>query len=109
MNFGHKSPNSNDKTVPDTAPAAYAARSPIDAARAIAFSGVPLQIWWTREDRVVVQSELQSGLLVRRIRQLNSAAPLTETVGTWRHTAVLRADSRLPAMLLQLGLLQNNL
>jgi poly(3-hydroxybutyrate) depolymerase len=91
--------------TPSTAAAAYAARSPLTYAREIASSGVPLQIWWTRTDRVVVESPLQSGLLVKRIRQFNPGAPLTEVVGAWRHTAVLRADSALPRMLGGLGLL----
>ena len=91
--------------TPSTAAAAYAARSPLTYARAIASSGVPLQIWWTRTDRVVVQSALQSGLLIQRIRELNPGAPLTEVVGSWRHTAVMRAGLSLPAMLAGLGLL----
>ncbi len=91
--------------TPSSAAAAYAARSPLTYARTIASSGVPLQIWWTRTDRVVVESPLQSGLLVKRIRQLNHGAPLTEVVGAWRHTAVMRADSALPRMLAGLGLL----
>lgn len=91
--------------TPSTAAAAYAARSPLAFARTIASSGVPLQIWWTRTDRVVVESPLQSGLLVKRIRKLNPHAPLTEVVGAWRHTGVMRADSALPRMLAGLGLL----
>src|SRR5438046_1932091 len=67
--------------------------------------GAPLQIWWTRSDRVIVDSQLHSGLLVRRIRKLNPRAPLTVVVGTWRHTAVLRWDRSLPAMLVGLGLI----
>ncbi len=91
--------------TPSTAPAAFAARSPITYAAAIAASGVPLQIWWTRTDQIVVHSELQSGLLVQRLRQLGPAAGLHVVVGDWRHTAVLRADRSLPAMLAGLGLL----
>ncbi len=91
--------------TPSTAPAAFAARSPITYAAAIAASGVPLQIWWTRTDQIVVHSELQSGLLVQRLRQLGTAAGLHVVVGDWRHTAVLRADRSLPAMLAGLGLL----
>jgi dipeptidyl aminopeptidase/acylaminoacyl peptidase len=91
--------------TPSTDPAVFAARSPITYAAAIAASGVPLQVWWTRTDRIVVHSELQSGLLVNRLRQLDPRAPLQEVVGDWRHTAVLRADRSLPAMLAGLGLL----
>lgn len=90
--------------TPSTAAAAYATRSPITDARAIASSGVPLQIWWTRTDRVVVDSRMQSGLLARRIRAMNPGAPFREVVGAWRHTAVMRADRDLPTMLAGLGL-----
>jgi poly(3-hydroxybutyrate) depolymerase len=90
--------------TPSTTADAFAARSPLDYARAIASSGVPLQIWWSRTDRVVIQSPLQSGLLVKRIRKLNPGAPLTDVVGTWRHTAVMRAPLSLPTMLAGLGL-----
>ena len=91
--------------TPATAPAAFAARSPLTFVRGIASSATPLQIWWTRTDRVIVDSQLHSGLLVRRIRKLNPRAPLTVVVGTWQHTAVLRWDRSLPAMLVGLGLI----
>jgi poly(3-hydroxybutyrate) depolymerase len=94
--------------TPSTAAHAYAARSPLDYAQAIASSGVPLQIWWSRTDRVVVQSPLQSGLLVKRIRALNPDAPLKEVVGAWRHTSVMRAGLSLPTMLAGLGLLSQS-
>src|SRR5919198_6292760 len=45
--------------TPASAPAAYAARSPLSYARVIANSCVPLQIWWSRADRIVVDSSLQ--------------------------------------------------
>src|SRR5439155_1382547 len=48
---------------PTTASAAYAARSPLDVAAAIARSCVPLQIWWSTADKVVVDSDRQSGAL----------------------------------------------
>jgi len=92
--------------TPSTNPGSYAARSPITYAADIASSGVPLQIWWTRTDRIVVHSQLQSGLLVTRIRKLNPDAPLTQVVGNWNHTEALRADRSLPAMLVGLGLLE---
>jgi dipeptidyl aminopeptidase/acylaminoacyl peptidase len=90
---------------PTTARAAYAARSPMTYARAIAFSCVPLHIWWSRTDRIVVDSSLQSGRLFARIAQLNASAPVAEYTGSWAHTAIMRAGSRLPMMLAQLGLL----
>ena len=91
--------------TPSTNPHAFAIRSPITYAAAIASSGVPLQLWWTRTDQIVVHSELQSGLLATRIRALDPDAPLTEVIGDWRHTAAMRADTSLSTMLVGLGLL----
>jgi hypothetical protein len=77
-------------------PRAYVQRSPLDWARPIAFSHVPLQIWWSRSDRVVVDQRSQSGALYREIRRLNPDAPVREFVGFWRHTAEMWAARRLP-------------
>src|SRR5205814_4042320 len=65
---------------------AYAARSPLMYARAIAESCVPLQIWWSRKDRVVMESPKHSGSLFRAIARMNPAAPVDEYVGMWIHT-----------------------
>ena len=43
-----------DRRRPGQRPAAYAARSPITYARAIAGSCVPLQLWWSVSDQIVV-------------------------------------------------------
>jgi pimeloyl-ACP methyl ester carboxylesterase len=91
--------------TPSSSPTAFAARSPLAYAGPIARSRIPLQIWWTRTDRVVLEPQLQSGLLVRRIRQADAQAPLSVVVGSWRHTAVLRWDRSLPTMLEGLMLL----
>jgi poly(3-hydroxybutyrate) depolymerase len=91
--------------VPGSDGAAYRARSPLDFARRIAFSGVPLQIWWSRKDRVVVDGADQSGRLFQEIKRLNPNAPVHEFVGSWAHTAEMRADRRLPIALGMLGLL----
>ena len=91
--------------IPQLDPRAYAVRSPLDYAREIAFSGVPLQIWWSRRDRIVTNQALESGALYRDIKRLNPAAPVAEFVGTWRHTAEMRAWARLPFALRLFGLL----
>jgi poly(3-hydroxybutyrate) depolymerase len=83
----------------------WADRSPIDYARALAFSGVPLQIWWSTRDHIVVHQARQSGLLYRTIRRLNPGAPVTEVVGTWSHASEMHAHGALPAALARLGLL----
>jgi poly(3-hydroxybutyrate) depolymerase len=90
---------------PSTNPGAYRSRSPLDMARRIAFSGVPLQLWWGRNDRVVVDEASQSGRLYRDILRLNPNAPVREFVGSWAHTKEMRADRRLPIALGLFGLL----
>ncbi|HEX6700231.1 MAG TPA: hypothetical protein VF101_05815 [Gaiellaceae bacterium] len=88
---------------PRADPERYELRSPSDVARAIAFSGVPLELWWSRRDDVVVDEADQSGRLYREIERLNPDAPVREFVGTWAHTAEL--DRKLPLALARLGLL----
>jgi poly(3-hydroxybutyrate) depolymerase len=89
--------------TPLTAPRAYALRSPIDCARRIAFSGVPLQIWWSTRDRIVVDQAHESGRLYQEIKRLNPAAPVTEYVGSWAHTTEMNAHGDLPFALSRFG------
>jgi pimeloyl-ACP methyl ester carboxylesterase len=84
---------------------AWADRSPIYYARELAASHVPLQIWWSTRDKVVVDQASQSGLLYRAITRLNPNAPVTQVVGTWRHSAEMHPSGRLPLALAKLGLL----
>ncbi len=90
---------------PEHVPAAYAARSPLTYARALADSCVPLQLWWSRRDRIVVDPDRQSGRLLETIKRLNPAAPVVGVEGTWAHSAEMRATTRLPFALARLGLL----
>jgi pimeloyl-ACP methyl ester carboxylesterase len=85
---------------------AWADRSPLFYARELAFSNLPLQIWWSTRDQIVVGQRDQSGLLYRAIRRLNPHAPVREFVGTWRHTAEMHPGRRLPAALMRIGLLR---
>jgi hypothetical protein len=91
--------------TPRTDPRAYRLRSPLFYARRIAESGVPLQIWWSRADRVVRDQGSQSGLLYRRILRWNPSAPVVEVVGDWAHSADFRAITRLPFALRRFSLL----
>lgn len=84
---------------------AMAERSPIFYSRELAFSHVPLQIWWSTQDRTVVNQASESGLLYRAIMKLNPSAPVTQFVGTWAHTIEMRATGRMPIALAQMGLL----
>ena len=56
---------------PSQNPEAFKLRSPITYARALAFSHVPLQIWWSPQDKIVIDQQKQAGRLVHLIRHLN--------------------------------------
>jgi dipeptidyl aminopeptidase/acylaminoacyl peptidase len=91
--------------TPAATPRRYADRSPLHLAHAIAASGVPLQIWWSRHDRIVIHQETQSGALYRTLRRLGTAAPVTARVGSWAHSREMRSTAQLPIALCGLGLL----
>jgi pimeloyl-ACP methyl ester carboxylesterase len=94
--------------TPSSAPKLYAERTVFTYARTIARSGVPLQIWWSKADQIIVHSALHSGLLIRRLRELNPGMALTVHTGTWRHTHPLRWNRELPLMLVGLGLMDQH-
>jgi pimeloyl-ACP methyl ester carboxylesterase len=91
--------------TPLTVPSKYAERSPLSYARTIAASCIPVQIWWSRTDKIVLDSEQQSGRLYRTLKRLNPSAPIDEYVGDWAHTDAMRPETDLPKMLAGLGLL----
>jgi hypothetical protein len=86
-------------------PFAYELRSPITYARTIAFSGVPLQVWWSPKDKIVIDQQRQAGLFLKTIRKLNPKADVVGYTGDWNHSAEMRAETRLPAALAAFGLL----
>jgi pimeloyl-ACP methyl ester carboxylesterase len=90
---------------PGTRPGAYAARSPMTYARAIAGSCVPLQLWWSVSDQIVVDQQSQSGKLFWQLRRLNLHANVEAFVGFWIHSAEMRARTGLPLALSRFGLL----
>lgn len=92
--------------IPRIAGEAWADRSPIYYSREIALSEVPLELWWSTRDRVVVDQASQSGLLFRAIQRINPRAPVVQVVGTWQHTAEMRPLGRLPFALARIGLLR---
>ena len=89
--------------TPRTNPRAYAARSPLTHARAIAASGVPLQLWWSRTDRVVDPGD-QSVPFVRLLRRLRPSAPLYTVIGAWPHSADMHPYYMLIPALRRFGL-----
>lgn len=90
---------------PGRFPRAYAARSPITHVRAIAASCVPLQLWWSVSDQIVVDQQSQTGKLFWTLRQLNPGASVEAFVGFWIHSAEMRARTGLPLALSRFGLL----
>jgi pimeloyl-ACP methyl ester carboxylesterase len=93
---------------PSKKPFAYALRSPLTYARAIAFSGVPLQLWWSPKDRIVIDQERQAGLFLKTLRRLNPKANVVGYTGDWSHSAEMTAKTRLPAALAAFGLLPSS-
>jgi pimeloyl-ACP methyl ester carboxylesterase len=90
---------------PATRPVAYAERSPVTYARAIAASCVPLQLWWSLHDRIVLDQRQQTGALYKQIMALNADAPVEAYIGYWNHSAEMQARTRLPAALANFDLL----
>jgi pimeloyl-ACP methyl ester carboxylesterase len=89
--------------VPESYPGAYARRSPINYVRAIAFSRVPLQMFWSLADEVVLDQAHNSAFLFKRIKELNPAALVTGVAGNWTHSAGMAVN--LPGALRHFGLL----
>ena len=91
--------------TPAQVPHAYAVRSPSFWLNAIAHSGVPLQLWWSFRDRVIVDQAGQTGRFFRRLHSVAPAAPIQEIVGYWQHAHEMHPGTQLPAALACLGLI----
>ena len=85
--------------TPARVPWLYRRRSPITFARTIAFSGVPVQLWWNPSEQVIInQQTTQSGRLWRLVRRLNSDAPIDAVVHRAPHGEVFRSTHSLSKM-----------
>lgn len=91
--------------TPTQVPGAYARRSPDHYVHRLAFSGVPLQIYWSTRDRVIADQLSESGALSDELKRANPRARLWEFEGEWAHTAEMRSRRRLPRALARFGLL----
>jgi pimeloyl-ACP methyl ester carboxylesterase len=89
--------------TPVTHERAYARRSPLMHARAIAFSRVSLQLYWSLADEIVHDQAHHSARLFRRIKDLNPEAPVIGVSGSWAHSAGM--PHNLPRALVRFGLL----
>ncbi len=61
--------------TPRTSRREYVLRSPMHWAREIAGSGVPLQVWWSDADEIVVNQHTQSGRFFKELEALGAARP----------------------------------
>jgi pimeloyl-ACP methyl ester carboxylesterase len=90
---------------PSRARLAWRLRSPITYVRRIATAHVPLELWWSSKDAIVLDQARQTKRLYDEIHSLNPNAPVAAYQGYWRHSAEMRASTRLPLALADLGLL----
>ncbi len=86
-------------------PLAYEQRSPDHYVEQIAGAGVPLQLFWSSRDRVIVDQRLETQALAVGVRHDDPDAHLWDFNGDWAHTAEMRPDRRLPRALARFGLL----
>ena len=91
--------------TPRTNPTGYVLRSPTHWVEQVAKSGVPLQIWWSTADAIVVDQLHQSARFYQRIKELRPHAPVEAITGSWRHSHEMRATTLLPEALRRFGLL----
>jgi pimeloyl-ACP methyl ester carboxylesterase len=91
--------------TPARDPLAYELRSPDHYIEQIAGSGVPLQLYWSPRDRVIVDQRLETRMLAIDVRRDDPDARLWDFSGDWEHTAEMQADRRLPRALARFGLL----
>jgi poly(3-hydroxybutyrate) depolymerase len=90
--------------TPGANPDAYVLRSPFNWIHQIARSGVPLQIWWSDADEIVIDQRTQSGRFYDALRRLNPRGRVEERLGSWSHTAESYAGLQLPGAVAWLGL-----
>ena len=91
--------------TPDQVPHAYAVRSPDHYVRKLAESGVPLQLYWSVDDRIIADQKLETGRLADEILADRPDAKVWDFSGDWVHTAEMHANRRLPRALARFGLL----
>ncbi len=91
--------------TPRTDPRAFVLRSPAHWIREIADSGVPLQLWWSDVDEIVVNQHTQSGRFFKELQALEPRGRVEKVTGSWSHTARSYARLQLPGAVAWLGLM----
>jgi len=90
--------------TPRTNPRAYVLRSPTHWLPQVARSGVPLQLWWSETDEIVIEQERQSGAFYRELRKRRPKGRVEAVTGSWSHSFETYAEMQLPAAVKWLGL-----
>src|SRR6185436_17357188 len=90
--------------TPRTNPQGYVLRSPSHWATQIAGSGVPLQLWWSDADEIVVDQRFQSAAFYDSLQRIGARGSLERVMGSWGHTAESYRDLQLPGAVRWLGL-----
>jgi poly(3-hydroxybutyrate) depolymerase len=90
---------------PQTNPVGYVLRSPSHWIKQIAQSGVPLQLWWSLADQIVIDQKNQSAHFHQELLKLRPRGRVEPVIGFWRHSAAQRHDTQLPDALRFLRLL----
>ena len=81
-------------------PQAYLSRSPITYVRGDRLRrACPLQLWWSPHDQIVIDQKRQTGRFYDELIAANPQAPVYGFVGFWKHSAEMRAKTRLPLAL----------
>jgi poly(3-hydroxybutyrate) depolymerase len=91
--------------TPQTNTAGYVLRSPMHWIRQVASSGVPLQLWWSDADEIVIDQGHQSERFFNDLQQLRPRGRVEKVTGSWHHTAESYAHLQLPGAVRWLGLL----
>jgi pimeloyl-ACP methyl ester carboxylesterase len=90
--------------TPRTKTREYVLRSPTHWVREIARSGVPLQLWWSDKDEIVVGQQGQSGHFYDELHGLRPRGRVEPVQGSWHHTAEAYSQLQLPGAAKWLGL-----
>jgi poly(3-hydroxybutyrate) depolymerase len=91
--------------TPRTNPQGYVLRSPTHWIRQVARSGVPLQMWWSLADDIVLDQVHQSAHFYRELRELRPRGRVESVTGFWPHTGQVYSEQQLPAAARWLGLM----
>jgi pimeloyl-ACP methyl ester carboxylesterase len=89
--------------TPKTNPTAYVLRSPTHWLRDIAKSRVPLQLWWSLADQIILDQVHQTAHFYEQLRKLKPKGKVDAVTGHWNHSAQMR--EQIPIALRFLGLL----